>query len=188
MAVVIIMPKQGQSVESCIISSIKKKGDKVAKGDILFAYETDKASFEEEAPQDGTVLECWYNEGDEVPVLQNVLILGDAGEDYSALLAESAAQGQSTDPATQAAVEQATPAAAEQAAPADASAPPLAAPAAASGASASVSAASAVSGSPQFISPRARKLAEKQALDISQLKGSGPGGRIIESDVQAALQ
>jgi len=48
------MPKQGQSVESCIITTIhKKKGDLVKKGDILFSYETDKASFEEESPVGG---------------------------------------------------------------------------------------------------------------------------------------
>ena len=58
MAVVVIMPKQGQSVESCIVTEIKKKkGDTVKKGDILFSYETDKASFEEESPVDGVVLE-----------------------------------------------------------------------------------------------------------------------------------
>ncbi|MCA1744116.1 MAG: lipoyl domain-containing protein, partial [Bacteroidales bacterium] len=69
MATVIIMPKQGQSVESCIITEFhKKKGDAVTKGDILFAYETDKASFEEEAPVDGVLLESFFSEGDEVPV------------------------------------------------------------------------------------------------------------------------
>ena len=57
MATVIILPKQGQSVESCIIGEIKKKGDAVKKGDVLFTYETDKASFEEESPVDGVVLE-----------------------------------------------------------------------------------------------------------------------------------
>jgi pyruvate dehydrogenase E2 component (dihydrolipoamide acetyltransferase) len=80
MATVIIMPKQGQSVESCIITDMKKKGDKVSKGDILFAYETDKASFEEEAPVDGVVLETFFSEGDEVPVLTNVMVLGAEGE------------------------------------------------------------------------------------------------------------
>jgi len=81
------MPKQGQSVESCIIGSInKKKGDNVKKGEVLFSYETDKASFEEESPSDGVVLECFYREGDEVPVLGNMMIIGEPGEDYSALL------------------------------------------------------------------------------------------------------
>ena len=77
------MPKQGQSVESCIIGSInKKKGDSVKKGDVLFSYETDKASFEEESPINGVVLECFYNEGDEVPVLENMMVIGEPGEKY----------------------------------------------------------------------------------------------------------
>ena len=80
MAEIIIMPKQGQSVESCIITEIKKKGDVVKKGDILFSYETDKASFEEEAPADGVVLEIFCDEGDEVPVLENVMVIGQPGE------------------------------------------------------------------------------------------------------------
>src|SRR5690554_1837741 len=81
MATVIIMPKQGQSVESCIITEFyKKKGDKVSKGDLLFAYETDKASFEEEAPEDGILLEVFFAEGDEVPVLTNVCVIGAEGE------------------------------------------------------------------------------------------------------------
>jgi pyruvate dehydrogenase E2 component (dihydrolipoamide acetyltransferase) len=189
------MPKQGQSVESCIISSIKKKGDKVAKGDILFAYETDKASFEEEAPRDGVVLECWYNEGDEVPVLQNVMILGDAGEDYSALLAEmdAGAQGSGqTAPSASAASTTEIPAAGvtapAPAAQASAPASPDQPGAVASQAGAASTSSVTASGGTVFISPRARKLAEKEALDFRQLSGSGPGGRIIESDVQAALQ
>jgi len=89
MAVVVILPKQGQSVESCIITEIKKKkGDSVKKGDVLFSYETDKASFEEESPVDGVVLECFYQDGDEVPVLLNMMVIGQPGEDYSALLGE----------------------------------------------------------------------------------------------------
>ena len=87
MAVVVIMPKQGQSVESCIITELKKKkGDAVQKGDVLFSYETDKASFEEESPAEGVVLECFYGEGDEVPVLENMMVIGQPGEDISSLL------------------------------------------------------------------------------------------------------
>lgn len=80
MATVIIMPKQGQSVESCIITEIKNIGDKVKAGDILFAYETDKASFEEESPVEGIVLDIYYSEGDEIPVLTNVMVIGTEGE------------------------------------------------------------------------------------------------------------
>ena len=74
MATVVIMPKQGQSVESCIISEFKVKvGDTVKVGDILFGYETDKATFEEESKVEGTVLAIFWADGDEIPVLQNVM-------------------------------------------------------------------------------------------------------------------
>src|ERR1035437_9419808 len=87
MALVVILPKQGQSVESCIITEIKKKkGDTVKKGDVLFAYETDKASFEEESPADGVVLESFYNDGDEVAVLLDMMVIGQPGDDYAGLL------------------------------------------------------------------------------------------------------
>ena len=86
MAFVVIMPKQGQSVESCIIIDIKKEGDAVKKGDILFSYETDKAVFEEEASSDGVVLKVFYEDGDEVPVLDKMMIIGNEGEDISDLL------------------------------------------------------------------------------------------------------
>ena len=77
MAVMVVMPRQGQSVESCIITELyKKKGDPVKKGEMLFSYETDKASFEEESPADG-VISSFYNEGDEVPVLENMLVIGE---------------------------------------------------------------------------------------------------------------
>ena len=75
------MPKQGQSVESCILTEMKKKkGDSVAVGDILFSYETDKASFEEEAQVAGTVLDVFFDDGDEIPVLTNVMVIGNEGE------------------------------------------------------------------------------------------------------------
>ena len=81
MATVIIMPKQGQSVESCILTEVKKKkGDHVAVGDVLFSYETDKASFEETAQVAGVILEVFFSEGDEIPVLTNVLVIGVPGE------------------------------------------------------------------------------------------------------------
>ena len=92
MAVLVIMPKQGQSVESCIITELKKKvGDPVKKGEVLFSYETDKASFEEESPADGTILAIFAGEGDEVPVLDRMMIIGEEGEDISELLGEGAA-------------------------------------------------------------------------------------------------
>ena len=85
MATPIIMPRQGQSVESCIITSWNKKvGDTVEKGDILFSYETDKSSFDEPAPESGVLLAVFHEEGDDVPCLENVCVIGAAGEDASA--------------------------------------------------------------------------------------------------------
>jgi pyruvate dehydrogenase E2 component (dihydrolipoamide acetyltransferase) len=89
MANAVIMPRQGQSVESCILTEwYKSVGDPVSKGDLLFAYETDKAAFEEEAPEDGTLLARFYEEGDEVPVLLNVVVIGAEGEDIEAFRPE----------------------------------------------------------------------------------------------------
>ena len=91
MAVAVIMPRQGNTVESCIITEWKKKvGDPVAVGDILFAYETDKAAFECEAEVSGTLLKVLFEEGDDVPVLENVCVIGNAGEDPDAALAGGA--------------------------------------------------------------------------------------------------
>ena len=168
MAIVVILPKQGQSVESCIITEIKKKkGDSVKKGDILFTYETDKASFEEESPADGVVLDCFYNDGDEVPVLLDMMVLGQPGEDYAALLQNGAAV--SSEPQSVSSEPQAEePAKIEVAAPTHNS--------------------ELRTQNSSFVSPRAKKLATAEAIDASQLAGSGPKGRVIEKDVLAALE
>ncbi len=83
MAVPVIMPRQGNTVESCVINEIKKHpGDKVEIGDVLFTYETDKASFEEEAKVAGTLLANFFEEGDDVPCLLNVCVIGNPGESF----------------------------------------------------------------------------------------------------------
>ena len=167
MALVVILPKQGQSVESCIITEIKKKkGDTVKKGEVLFSYETDKASFEEESPADGVVLECFYNDGDEVPVLLDMMVIGQPGDDYAALLqggsipaASSEQQVVSTEPTK---VVEETKFSNFQI--------------------------TSSSNQSSFVSPRAKNLAEKEALNVSELAGSGPKGRVIEKDVLVALE
>ena len=94
MAQVVIMPKQGQSVESCIVSEFKVKvGDAVKAGDVLFGYETDKATFEEEAKVDGTVLAIFWKDGDEIPCLENVLVIGTPGESFEEFAPKSGTDG-----------------------------------------------------------------------------------------------
>ena len=92
MANAVIMPKAGITVESCIIGTWEKKvGDPVKVGDVLFSYETDKASFECESTAEGILLDIFYEEGDEVPCLVNVCAIGQPGEDCSGLKGGSAA-------------------------------------------------------------------------------------------------
>ena len=172
MAEVVIMPKQGQSVESCIITEIKKKqGDFVKKGEILFSYETDKASFEEESPAEGVVLASFYHEGDEVPVLENMMIIGSPGEDISSLLSEGPKAERNERPGEQMSDEKAD----ER----ESQGVPLQKPTAADDPAVN---------NEMLISPRARKLAEKEAMDVSQITGTGPKGRIIEDDLLNLLQ
>ncbi len=168
MAVVVILPKQGQSVESCIITEIKKKkGDTVKKGEVLFAYETDKASFEEESPIDGVVLESFYNENDEVPVLLDMMVIGQPGDEYAGLLSRDAASQIST-PDVAAVIVEAKPTVVEtQNTKPETQNTKL---------------------ETSFISPRAKVLAAKEAVDASQLAGSGPAGRVIEKDVLSAVE
>ena len=171
MANVVIMPKQGQSVESCIVTEFKKKvGDKVAVGDILFSYETDKASFDEESKFEGTVLACFFQDNDEIPVLTNVMVIGNEGESFAEFApGGAAAAAPAGDSGSQ-------PGMTEKAEAAPAAAAPAAAEAPAAG--------PVVAGAP--VSPRARKLAEEKGVDTAQVAGSGPHGRIIERDVIAA--
>lgn len=81
MAIAVIMPRQGQSVESCVITKWHKAvGEQVNVGDLLFSYETEKTSFEEESPVSGTLLAKFFEDGDDVPCLHNVCVIGNEGE------------------------------------------------------------------------------------------------------------
>jgi pyruvate dehydrogenase E2 component (dihydrolipoamide acetyltransferase) len=164
MAIPVIMPRQGQSVETCIIGEwYKKKGDAVKEGDILFSYETDKASFEEEAKAEGILLDVFFAEGDEVPVLTNVAVIGKAGESAE----EFRPGGEAAAPAEEAASATEASAVAENAPEVKTVAEP--------------------SGKVK-ISPRAKHAAEKMGVEYQQLAGSGSDGRIIERDIEAAAQ
>ena len=84
MATAVIMPRQGQSVESCVIGEwFKKVGDDVGEGELLFSYETDKAVFEEAAKVSGKLLAVFFGVGDDVPCLETVAVIGAEGEDIS---------------------------------------------------------------------------------------------------------
>ena len=172
MASAVIMPRQGQSVESCILTEwYKSPGDQVSKGDLLFAYETDKAAFEEEAPEDGIFLTRFFDEGDEVPVLVNVAVIGSEGEDIE----EFRPDGQSIptlEPAEQAESDPAVKSSPE----------PLPEMAHAS------ETLPGPGSNGTSISPRARRLAKEKRVVLEAVRGTGPGGRIIERDVLEAIR
>ena len=166
MATPVIMPRQGQSVESCIITKWHKhKGDAVAVGDILFSYETDKAAFDEEATVAGTLLETFFEEGDDVECLLNVCVIGNEGEDVSQFRPQGAATEETAAPAAEEKKEEAAPVAAAEPAAKDTAAEGFV-----------------------KISPRAKALAQKQSLDYRYAVPTGPDGRIIERDVRALAE
>lgn len=166
MATAIIMPKQGITVETCIITRwFKKKGESVSTGDILFSYETDKAAFDLESPADGILLEVFFNEGAEVPVLANVAIIGKSGEaigHFSQEQAESPVQdalsefGSDNQEISTTGIRDI--------------------PIISSGQESRIR-----------ISPRAKRIADEKGYNYHSLKGSGPNGRIITSDIEQVL-
>lgn len=171
MATPVMMPNVGISVESCILTEWhKKKGDAVKKGDVLFTYETDKSTLEEESPVDGIMLEQFFKEDDDIPTMTNVCVIGQEGEST----AEFAPKLDN----------QEAPAEAAPAAPAAEEAPVAAAPAAA----VPTAAAPAQAGEFIKISPRARVLAEKTGIDPHFAAPTGPNGRIIERDVRTLIE
>ena len=165
MATAVIMPRQGQSVESCIIGEwFKKVGDPVQEGDILFSYETDKSSFEEPAKQAGTLLAIFYGTDDDVPCLTTVGVIGEPGESYAEFAPDQAAG--------------------------TAEAPGMEAPAAKAPAAAAVAAPAvqAEGTALRGVSPRARNAAERLHVDPAQAQPTGPNGRVIERDIKALAQ
>lgn len=160
MPINIEMPKLSDTMtEGTLVSWRKKAGDEVEIGDIIAEIETDKATMEMEAFDEGTISEILVAEGTKAPVGAVLAILVEDGEDASAAPAASAAT-----PAA------ATPAAASAPAASSAAAPtPVAA-----------------DGSRLRVSPLARKIAAEKGVDLNTVQGSGPGGRIVKVDVEAA--
>ncbi len=167
MATEVLMPRQGQSVESCIIIGWKvKEGDTVTEGQPLCEVETDKATFEVEATATGTVLGIFYSDDDDVPVLNVIAAIGEPGEDVSALRPKD---------------EEPEPQNIEQGiSNVEVKGVPSAVPCS----TFDIRHSGPATG---LASPRAKRLAEKEGVDVSQIAGSGPEGRVIERDVLAVL-
>ncbi len=169
----VILPKLGQTMEEgTIVEWLKEEGDPVSEGDVLFQVESDKAVLEVEARADGVLRKILVGEGTEVPVLTPVGIIADPDEDIGGAL-----EGKGEAPEAEEAPE-------APAAPADEKAPT------ATGEEAAPEAASEAPSREGrlFASPRARKTAGENDVDLTLLEGSGPNGRIIEQDVLDYLE
>ncbi len=182
MATPIIMPKFGQMTEeSAIVEWLKKEGDKVNKGDILFTVETDKSVMEVESFEAGTLLKITVPPRVNVPVQSTVGFLGNPGEAIPAATAPAPAAPKPAAAAPE--VGRTVPSALPTPAPTQtAVSAPVAAPV--------PQLPSPISNLPSLfrISPRAAALAKHSVIDATRIKGTGPEGRIVEKDVRNHLQ
>ncbi|RRY09804.1 pyruvate dehydrogenase complex dihydrolipoamide acetyltransferase [Brucella sp. MAB-22] len=173
MPINITMPALSPTMEEGNLSKwLVKEGDKIAPGDVIAEIETDKATMEVEAVDEGTIAKLVVPAGSEgVKVNALIAILAEEGEDVAAA-AKGAASAPKTEAKVEAPKEEPKPAAAPAAVPAPAKAEQPAA---------------ANKGDRVFASPLARRIAKESGVDIAAVKGTGPHGRVVQRDVEAAL-
>ncbi|RED16504.1 pyruvate dehydrogenase complex dihydrolipoamide acetyltransferase [Parasphingopyxis lamellibrachiae] len=168
------MPALSPTMEEGTLAKwLVKEGDEISSGDIMAEIETDKATMEFEAVDEGVLAKILIPEGtDEVQVGTVIAIIAEEGEDAASIEAPAKSEA---------------PAKKKEEAPA---AEPASAPAAPAKVAAPAPAPAAPSGDGDRIaaSPLARRLAEQNGLDLAQLSGSGPRGRIVKADIEAALE
>lgn len=164
MAKPILMPQVGQDLtEGKLVELNVSVGDQVAKGDIVAVVESEKASFEVEAFETGTVLSILYGEGDTTTVLEPLMFVGEPGETVAEGAEKAAGNGADTAPVSPASV---SPAPAEQ----------------------EESQASTADAKVMRSSPLARRLALQNGIDIASVKPTGPMGSVVKRDILAAVQ
>jgi pyruvate dehydrogenase E2 component (dihydrolipoamide acetyltransferase) len=154
--------------EGQIARWLKKEGDKVSMGEPLAEIDTDKATMEMQALSNGVLRKILINEGESAPLGQLIAVIGEPNEDISALLSE------------------ATPAKTESVQPSPTEATQTPAPAPEANGHARPQAVQTESGR-MIVSPLAARMAAEAGLDLRSLQGSGPGGRIIKRDIEAAM-
>ena len=179
------MPKLSPTMEEGQISRwLKKEGDKVSMGEPLAEIDTDKATMEMQALGNGVLRKILIGEGQSAPLGQLIAVIGEPNEDIASLLSEA--------PAAAAPTRQEEPKQ-EQEKPAEQPAPPPQAKAAAASAVPAPAPRSVDNGQPKtdsgrmIVSPLAARMAAEAGIDLRSLQGSGPGGRIIKRDIEAAI-
>ncbi len=197
MAEKVLMIALSPTMEEGTISNwVKQEGDEVSSGDVLCEVETDKATMDYEAVQEGTLLKIIKGEGESAQVEDPIAIIGEKGEDIEGLIEEieSQAAGEAEETAEAGGEEKS----------AEAKKPKPPKPSAAGGEESPISdegsegiPTGASSGAPKQTegpegrikaSPLARRLAEKYDLDLTTIRGSGPEGRIVKKDIEKARE
>jgi len=183
MAEIVRMPKLSDTMTEGVVAEWHKKiGDKVESGDLLAEIETDKATMEFEAFQEGTLLYIGVDKGQTAPVDAILAILGDEGEDVKKLIAEDEKNASKEEKKEE------KPAPKEEKKEVAKPVTPSAAPVAQkkvvqSSAPTSYPSAESLDNSRIKISPLAKKLAEERGINLNFVKGTGEGGRIVKRDI-----
>ncbi len=176
MATIVELPRLSDTMEEGVIAKWHiAEGDKVKRGQIIADVETDKATMEYESFDAGTVLKIIAAEGDTHPIGTPIAVLGKPGEDVDAALAKAGGGGGAPAPKAEAAP-------AAEAAPVAESAPAAEAKPAAAAAPAPTAEDGRVAAS-----PLARRMAHEGGIALSAITGSGPHGRVVKTDVEAAI-
>ena len=173
MAEVIRMPRMSDTMEEgVIVEWLKKVGDKVEPGDILAEVETDKATMELESYQEGTLLYIGVKKGP-VPVNGILAVIGEEGEDYKSLLEAASSEDPETNGTGEPDSEPD-----KKTTPSEAQSESISTP----------DKDSSPEGARVKVSPLAKKMARESGIDLSSIKGSGDGGRIVKVDIEKKLE
>jgi pyruvate dehydrogenase E2 component (dihydrolipoamide acetyltransferase) len=176
MAIVIDMPKLSDTMQEGVIAKWNiKEGDKVSSGDIIAEVETDKATMDVEVFDGGTVLKIMAKEGEAVPLGGKMAIIGEPGEDISALLGGDSSSSSKEAPKTDKKADKSADSTKDE----EKSFDPL------FGDIDESKAVSEMGDSRVKASPLARKMAEDQGINLSNVKGTGPNGRIVKADIES---
>ncbi len=187
--IVVTMPRLSDTMEEGTVASwLKDLGDEVAEGDILAEIETDKATMEFESFQSGTLLHIGIQEGETAKVDELLAIIGPAGTDVSELAKAKSATDTATTPKKETKKEETKQNATKEDENTGSKAlkeeKSNATPSSGASSSPSVTEKTTNTSGRVFVSPLAKKIAEENGINLSQVKGSGENGRIVKSDVE----
>ena len=181
MAIAVEMPKMSDTMEEgVLVAWLAEEGAAVSAGDVIAQVETDKATMDLEVYDDGVLLKRVVGEGDSVPIGALIAVLGQEGESPDDVLGKYSGDGASSS------ADVASPAPARD--DAEAAEAPSAQPVAGDGASAAVQPIAPPADGRVKASPLARRMAQEGGIELASLSGSGPDGRVVKRDVEAALE